>query len=129
MGADGEDGIEQQHALPRPRNQAAVLGLRAAEVVMQLLEDVDEGTGQLDAGEDRKTQAVGLADVVVGILSEDNDTDIREGGQLQSRENVMVGRKDFVIPAFGRRETAAVAGNTAPFEGRRWQRSMRPAFA
>lgn len=72
--AHGQDGVEHQHALFRPRHeQAAVLG-RGLEVGVVLFErDVDvlqRGWGGSLA--DGETESVGLVDVVVGVLAEDH---------------------------------------------------------
>ena len=69
---DGKAGIQKKNALPCPFFQVAALRHRNVQVVMQLREYIDKGWRGSDAVGDGKAEAVCLAGIVVGVLS-DND--------------------------------------------------------
>lgn len=81
--ADRQAGVEHEHAAVRPRGQqAAVLGRRAeARVVLpEGNVHVLERRGGRGRGADGEGEAVGLVVVVVGVLADDDDFDVVEGG-------------------------------------------------
>src|SRR5207302_961335 len=96
MGADGEHGVEQQDTLVRPGNEAAARRRGDVHVDHELLEDVDERRWRPYTRRHRKRQSMGLALVVVRILSQDDDADRNKRGVLQSIKNEIVGRINLV---------------------------------
>ena len=87
MGADGERGVEQQHALTGPAAQAATGGDGGAGVVGHLLEDILERRGEGHAVGHGEAEALGLAGLVVGVLAEDDDLDAVEGAEVEGVED------------------------------------------
>jgi hypothetical protein len=65
-GLDRQRIVEQEHALLRPVDEMAMGGPGQAEVGAQFLENVDEAGRHLDAGLNRKRQAVGLSGAMIG---------------------------------------------------------------
>jgi hypothetical protein len=57
-------------------------------LVLDLGVDVAERGGDLHAWTNRETETVGLADIVVGVLANDDDTDKGEWGVARPRVNV-----------------------------------------
>lgn len=80
-----------------PAGEIAVLGPGVAHLRLDLLEDVDQGGGHLDAALHREAKAVGLTRPVVGILAEDDDTHLIEGRVLKGAEDLLVGREDLML--------------------------------
>ena len=72
MLADGQHRVEQQHALIRPRLEAAVVRHLAAEVRFQFLEDVEQGWRRLHAGQYGEREAMRLSRAMIRVLSEDD---------------------------------------------------------
>jgi hypothetical protein len=72
----------------------------ASKVSLQLLEHVGQRWGRADAGSDGEAKAVGLADVVVGVLAEQEDLDLVVGGVFEGVEDVGLGREDLVPEPF-----------------------------
>lgn len=80
--AHGQASVEEEHAAVGPgREQAAVLG-RRGEVWVVLFEafvDVLEGGRSWSRRADGEAEAVGLVEVVVGVLADDDGFDGWEG--------------------------------------------------
>ena len=91
---DRQHGVEQQHALPRPRQQAAVVGAGDAQVALDLLEDVVQRWRHRHAGQHRETQAVRLSRAVVRILAQDHHLHLVERRRIERREDLRPRRKD-----------------------------------
>lgn len=90
MRANRQDGIQHQHPLPRPWLQAPVVRDAASDIVAEFLVDVFEGRRQrADVWLHRKTQTMGHAGSVVGILTQQQDPDRLVGCHLQRSEDVL----------------------------------------
>ena len=61
--------VEQQHALIGPRGQVPVGERRAADVVPELVKDVEQAGGAPSAGWDPEAQAAGLIRIKIGVIS------------------------------------------------------------
>ena len=89
-------GVEQQHAVLRPLDQAAA-GLRKrrgrrAQIALQFLEDVAQRRRQRHTRRYRERQPLGLAAPVVGVLAEDDHAHAFRRRQFQRAQGP--GRKD-----------------------------------
>ena len=94
----GEDPVEQHHALVAPRRQVAVRGRRHADVVLELLVDVDEARRERpDVGVHREAQADRVPGVRVRVLADDEDPDVGQRS-LEGAEDV-VARRLVAAPA------------------------------
>ena len=101
VGAYGQRGVEEKDALFRPVGEVAMAGDGHADVLVQLFEDVDKGGGRWNTFLDGETQAVGLAGAVVGVLSQQDDLDLVEGGCVEGVEDKATGGIDrFVAHLF-----------------------------
>ena len=69
MGPDGERRIQQEDTLPAPPLQVTRCWNRPAQVITDLLVDIDERRGNIHSVVDRETQSIGLARFVIGILT------------------------------------------------------------
>ena len=69
--ADGEDGVEQQHAAFGPCHEVAVIGHLAAKVIMQFAEHVGERGRRADTGAHAEAHPVCLPRAVIGVLAEE----------------------------------------------------------
>ena len=74
---DRQAGVEQQHPGIDPGTQVATARQFSAEVIDQLLPDVAQAGRDLHAVGHRERQPLGLAGTVVGILTQDDDFDLR----------------------------------------------------
>ena len=81
---------------------------RDAEVVAQLLVDVDERWRQGDTVTDGEAQAVCLAGAVVGVLPEDDHAGVGVRRQVEGGEHLVGRRVDPVVLAFGAHERLQV---------------------
>src|SRR5690606_11381582 len=84
-----QHGVEQQDALASPVLQAAVVRDRAADVLVELLEDVWQRRRRRDPGLHRKAQAVSLSRPVVRVLAQDHHFGIGVGRVVKGVENVV----------------------------------------
>lgn len=89
-----QHSIEQQDPLLRPGFQATVIGHGAIEVYIQFLENVLQGRWSRHSVPNRKAEPMGLADVVIRILTQDHDPDFVERRQFKGREDFLPGRID-----------------------------------
>ena len=87
MSAYGQHRVEEQHALPCPRDKAAVCGRRDTEIVLHFLVDVEEGRRRLDANLHGERKPVCLPVTVVRVLPENDDLRIRKARVVQRVEN------------------------------------------
>ena len=106
MGADGQNGVEQQDSLASPLFEASVLRRGDAGVGPQFLEDIPQRGRWFDSVWNGKTKAVSLAVVVVRVLSEYQDFDTIKWRQSERVEHVGFRRKHLVLRAFGLQEPA-----------------------
>ena len=111
--ANGECGVEQQHALACPWFEIAVVGDRVAEVRVQLGVDVHQRRWHTHPVPYRETQAVRLVGAVVRVLAEEQHLHVGERRQVQRGEHLVrwwVDGMRFVAP---RRRTTGVRSSTA----------------
>ena len=94
VGAYGEGGVEQQHALPGPAGEVACGGWLGAYVVFNFLEDVDERRGERDAIVYREAQPVCLSGAVVRVLAYDDYFHLTEGAEVEGVEYQSARRVD-----------------------------------
>jgi len=101
VGPNGEGGVEEEYALFGPVGEVAVVGDGHADVLVQFFEYIDEGRGRGDAFWDGEAEAVGLAGAVVGVLAEEDDLDLVEGGGVEGVKDEAAGGIDgFAGEAF-----------------------------
>lgn len=93
-GAYGEDGVEEEGALTGPGHEVAVVRRGRAGIVVELAEKVPERRGWGDAGSHGEREAVGLAGLVVGVLSEEHGADGAERGEAEGLEDLAGRRVD-----------------------------------
>ena len=96
----GQHRVQQQHAAPRPRRQAPMIGTPDAEVVFDFREDILKRGWHRHARPHRKTQAVRLTGAVVRVLPQDHRLDRIERRRVQRRENLRPGRVDALAGVF-----------------------------
>lgn len=94
-GPHGQDSVEQENSLTRPRLQIPVIGDLKSDIGTELLVDVlkrarDRANVRLDG----ETEAVGVAGGWVWILAEDDDADGGEWGELEGEKDGFLGRKN-----------------------------------
>jgi hypothetical protein len=89
-GGDGEDRVQQQHALMGPGFEASVIRTWQSEIGTEFLVDVSEGTGdRADIGSDREAEAVGVAGRGVRILTQEHDAHALWWGQFEGAEDLV----------------------------------------
>ena len=88
VGPHRQGGVQEQDALVGPAFQVPVLRGCDAKVVVEFLEDVDEGGRRVDSVRHRETQPVGLSWIVVWVLPDDDRLYLVHRAKVQ-------GRKDF----------------------------------
>lgn len=89
MFADGECGVEHQHALLCPASQVAVLGHGLAGVGLQFLEDVAERRGNPNSVGHREAQSLSLSGLMIGVLSQHDHFYLLKGTYAKCREYVI----------------------------------------
>lgn len=94
MLAHREDRVEEQHALVRPRLQAAIVRDPAAEIVVQLLEDVLQARRCRHTGLHGERKAMCLSWAMIRILPEDDDLRIFIARVMQGIEDIIHPRID-----------------------------------
>jgi hypothetical protein len=93
-GPDGQDGVEEEEPLARPRLEVAVVGDGLAGVISELAEHIAEGRWRRDAGSHGESEAVGLSGLVVGVLAQEDGAHGSEGGQAERLEDLGGGGVD-----------------------------------
>jgi len=81
----------------RPAFQVAVGRRRDAEIVVEFLENVHEGGRRLDSERHREAKSVGLARIVVRVLSDDDGLDFIDGAKVECGENLRSGRVHHMV--------------------------------
>ena len=97
--ANREEGVEEEHAMPRPGFERDIMGFRLSEVGPQLAEDEAKRRRVLHAGRHRERQAVRLARPVIWVLPEDHGPNRRQRGQAEGGEGVFGGWVDLELGA------------------------------
>jgi len=64
-----------------------------AYIGMKFFEDILEGRGKVNVVVNGKTEAIGLAWTVIGILTENDDFDLVKGAGVKGAEDVLGRRK------------------------------------
>lgn len=101
VGADGEGGVEQQHALVGPGGEVAAGGGEGgAEVGVDFGDDVFERRRHGDAMRHREAEAHGLAGLMVGVLAEDDHADTVERGAVEGGKYLAARGIAGVLAAF-----------------------------
>ena len=87
VGVDGEDGVEQEDALLGPGGEVAAVDVGgAAEVGLNLGENVAQGGRGLGGLADGEGEAVGMAGGGIRVLPEDDDAGVCEGAEGEGGE-------------------------------------------
>lgn len=94
VGANGQRCVEQEDALFGPVGEITVAGDGHTYVLVQFFEDVDEAGRRGDAFGDGEAKAVSLSGAVIGILTEQDDLDLFEGGGVEGVEDEPAGGID-----------------------------------
>ncbi len=98
--AHGQHGIQQQHPLLGPGDQAAVVGHVKLDVLMQFLEDIDQRRRSGHARAHRKCQPLGLVLFMIRILADDHHAHLVEGRVAQGVEYILSRGINFILAAF-----------------------------
>ena len=98
--AHGQDGVQQENALPGPGLQVGTARHADAQVRLDLPENVLQRRRGGHASRNRKRQAHRLPVTVIGILPQDNDLHRRQRGQLEGLENAPARREDHLPGLF-----------------------------
>ena len=93
-GADGEHGIQKQHAVLRPASEITAFGRLKADVVLQLLENIDQRRRLGNPVLHREAEPMRLPRAVVGVLSENDGAHVVVIGIAQGVEDVVHMRID-----------------------------------
>ena len=93
-GLNGQDGVEQENALPRPRRQTAAGKRRQTEVGLQLLADILQRRRQLHPLLHREGQTMRLARLMIRVLPKDHDPHPFRRREGKSVEYVRLRRKN-----------------------------------
>ncbi len=88
-GGDGQHRVQEQHALLGPAGEIAAHRRCQPKVGLKLTEDVLKRRRRLDARRNREAEPHRLTGTVVGILAEDDDANVIEGGAIQRLEHVV----------------------------------------
>ena len=100
MGAHGEGGVEQQHALPGPSREVARLWHRRAEVIANLLEYVLQRRRKRHTIVHGEAQPVGLPRLMLGVLPYYHHLNLVERTEIEGVEDEPSGRITLVLPVF-----------------------------
>ena len=72
VGPHRQGGVQEQDALVGPAFQVPMLRWSNAKVVVEFLEDVDEGGRRVDSVGHREAEPVGLSRIVIRVLPDDD---------------------------------------------------------
>ena len=97
---DRQGVIKQQHALPRPFAQIAMIGARHTKVRFQFLVDVHQARRDLHPFGDGKAQPHGLTRTMIGILPQDHDLHLVQRRQFERFQPAAAGRVDLFARLF-----------------------------
>lgn len=87
--------IQQQHPLPCPGLQTAIVRHAAAQIRFQLLKNILQGWWRWHIWQHRKAQTMGLPRLMIWVLPKDNHLGIRQAGIVQGIEYRIHIRKDL----------------------------------
>ena len=97
VGAHRERCVQKQNSLMRPAFQVSVGRWRDAEIVVEFLENVDEGRWRLDSERHREAKPVGLTRIMIRVLADDDCLDFIDGAIVESGENLRSGRVHHMV--------------------------------
>lgn len=100
MRPDGQRGVEQKHALLSPSGEVARCRDGSACVIVYLAEYVDQRGRRLNAVTNGEAQAVGLAGLMIWVLTNDDNLDTVERAQIEGVENQRSRRIARAAPVF-----------------------------
>lgn len=88
----GQSGIQQKHTLLSPFSEISVGGRLEADFLVgkQVLIDVFQRRRGRDWLENAEAKSMCLVGLMIGILSDDDDLDVVDGGDLERVENVLL---------------------------------------
>ena len=92
MLSDREAGVEKEDTLSCPTCQVATLRDRCSRLSLYLLEDVLKRGRELYAVVHAEAESVCLSRAVIGILTEDDDTNLIEWRRIEGVEDEPTGR-------------------------------------
>ena len=93
VGFDGEGCVEKQHSLLRPAAKITRRRNRRTEVTVDLLIYIRERRGYLHAFGHRERESHGLSGLVIGVLTDDDDTHLVKGTRVKGVKNKTSRRK------------------------------------
>ena len=85
-GPYGKNRIKQKDPLTGPTRQISALGTRCSNILTYLLENVSERRREQDSGLDRKAEAMGLAGLVIRVLTQNDQLDTFERTKVEGIE-------------------------------------------
>lgn len=97
VGAHRERSVQKQNSLVSPTFQVSVGWRCDAEIVVEFLENVDEGRRRLNAKWHREAKPVSLARIVVRVLSDDDCLDFIDGTIVECCKNLWSRRIHHVM--------------------------------
>ena len=97
VGPHRQRGVQEQDALVGPAFQVPVLRWSNAKVVVEFLEDVDEGGRRVDSVGHREAEPVSLSRIVVGVLPDDDGLYLVHRAKVQSRKDFRPWRVYHVV--------------------------------
>ena len=109
MGANGQDGVQQQDSLFRPVVEGAAVGNGDVQIRIHLLEDVAERGGEWHAVAHREGQTVRLTVVMIGVLTENQDPDCIGRRQTERPEQVLFRGENLLLRILFRQEIGKAA--------------------
>ena len=100
VGADRQDSVQKEDSLSGPFDQISVVRHITAYIIMKLFVDIYKRRRCRTAGPHREAHAVGLSLAVIGILSQDHNTDTAERSLMEGIEKILSGRIYRIGPVF-----------------------------
>lgn len=97
VGPHRQGGVQEQDALVGPAFQVPMLRGRNAKVVVEFLENVDEGGGRVDSVGHREAESVGLSRIVIRVLPDDDGLYLVYRAKVQSRKDFRPWRVYHVV--------------------------------
>lgn len=91
-GANGQNRIQKQHALFRPRLQIAVTWRWNVQIVLDFFKNIEKRRRRFHPLLDRKTQAVRLTGTVIWILAQNHHAHVFKRSKPKSVENIRTWR-------------------------------------
>ena len=99
--ANREHGVEQQDSVSPPVREISGAWGRDAKIGFEFAVDILERGRERSSLGDRECQTMSLSGAMIGILSQDEATDLLRGGEFEGAEQMFVLGKDGVGLALG----------------------------